>query len=54
MWSAGMEMDKQKTMIDVAMQQSQQASAEKQAGNEQMWSGIGDAVGGVGKLIPGL
>ena len=50
MWSSQMEMDKAKTQIDIAMQQSQQASAEKEAGDKQMWGGIGDMVGGIGKL----
>ena len=53
MWSAGMEMDKQKTMIDIAMSQSQQAAAEKQAGDEKMWGGVGDAIGGIGTALGG-
>ena len=44
-------MDKQKTMMDVAMQQSSQAASEKQAADEKMWGGIGDAIGGVGKMV---
>ena len=49
--SASLEMQKQSTLMDAAMQQSAQASAEKQAGDEKMWGGIGDAIGGVGKML---
>ena len=50
MWSAGMEMDKAKTQMDVAMGQSSQAAAEKEAGDKKMWGGIGGAISGLGGL----
>ena len=48
--SAALEMDKQKTLMSSAMSQSQQAAAEKEAGNKQMWSGVSDTLGSVAKL----
>ena len=51
MHSASMEMQKHTTLMDSAMQQSQMAGQEKMAADEKMWGGIGDAVGGVGKML---
>ena len=49
-WSSEMEMDKQKTLMDAAMSQSQAAGAEKAAANESMWSGFGGAASAIGGL----
>ena len=51
MWSSQMEMDKHKTIMDSAMGQAQAAGAEKAAGDKKMWSGIGGAIGGIGKMF---
>ena len=48
--SAALEMDKQKTLMDTAMAQGQQASAEKEAGNKQMWDGVGGVLSAAGGL----
>ena len=46
-----MEMQKQQTLMQSSLSQSQQASQEKQAGDSKMWSGIGGAIGGIGKMF---
>ena len=48
--SAALEMQKQTTLMDSAMQQKNAATAEKEAGNKQMWSGVSDTLGSVAKL----
>lgn len=45
--SAGLEMQKQQTLMSSAMQQSGQAASEKQAGDDKMWSGVTGAIGGL-------
>ena len=49
--SASLEMQKQETLMGAAMQQSSQAAAEKQAGDEKMWGGISDGISGIGKIF---
>ena len=48
--SAALEMDKQKTLMDSATGQLSAASAEKEAGNKQMWDGVGGALSAAGGL----
>jgi len=49
--AAGLEMQKQNSLMQSSMSQAQMAAAEKQAGDEKMWGGIGDAISGVGKIF---
>ena len=48
--SAALEMDKQKTLMDSATGQLSAASAEKEAGNKQMWDGVGGVLSAAGGL----
>ena len=48
--AAGLEMQKQQTLMSSAMQQSAQAAEQKAAGNESMWGGIGGVFSGIGSL----
>jgi hypothetical protein len=48
--SAALEMDKQKTLMDSATSQLSAASAEKEAGNKQMWDGVGGVLSAAGGL----
>ena len=50
MWSAETEMNKQNSLMQSKMAEAQGAAAEKQAGDDKMWGGIGDAVSGIGKI----
>ena len=51
MWSAETEMNKQNSLMQSKMAEAQGAAAEKKAGDDKMWGGIGDAVGGVAKIF---
>ena len=51
MWSAETEMNKQNTLMQSSMQQSEMAAKEKAEGDKKMWGGIGDAISGVGKIF---
>lgn len=51
MWSAETEMNKQNTLMQSYMQESQMAADQKQAADDKMWGGISDATQGVGKIF---
>ena len=48
--SAQLEMSKQNSLMQTSLSQSQAAAAQKQAGDDKMWGGVGDVLSGIGSF----
>tara|TARA_R110002020_G_scaffold3955_5_gene17383 strand:- start:4022 stop:6649 length:2628 start_codon:yes stop_codon:yes gene_type:complete len=51
MWSAGMDLKIGSTLMDSYMSQYEMYGKDKEAGDDKMWKGIGDMIGGIGKAF---